>query len=192
MDLLMTVYMHDGWSRVLPLYAQAPVHAIAALDGATREELDVEIARHFETTAGLASTAWEPLRQWTDEELQELDSEFGVPEGEPRTAADVMKWEAEARDKHLVAMERYARHLGVPKVQTIGDLLDFMSLPAYFSSTTASTRSTRTHRYQQKRCRCRPAMQRPRMPTGGGGCTRGSPPESSACSTHEAWRAPTS
>ncbi|WP_316289055.1 DUF6042 family protein [Clavibacter michiganensis] len=122
----MTVYMHDGWSRVLPLYAQAPVHAIAALDGATREELDVEIARHFETTAGLASTAWEPLRQWTDEELQELDSEFGVPEGEPRTAADVMKWEAEARDKHLVAMERYARHLGVPKVQTIGDLLDFM------------------------------------------------------------------
>jgi hypothetical protein len=77
----------------------------------------------------LTGTAWEELHQWTDEELQQLDSESGLwqEDSDLRSAAEVMAEEAARREREIVAMDRYAQHLAVAPVRTMGQLLDFVT-----------------------------------------------------------------
>jgi hypothetical protein len=130
MDLFVNVFMQGGWARVLPLYAQAPLYAIAGNNGATRDEIHADLLERAETPGGLASAAWDPLHQWTDDELQELEDQYGnldAPEA-PTTAADLRAAEAATREARIADLARYAQHLGIPPIRTIADLLDLMAL----------------------------------------------------------------
>lgn len=122
--LTQDLLFRDGWSRV----TQADVLLVLvplALDGATSE--DQLHARLLERDSlGLDATAWEPLREYTDDELQALRAEFGNDEGDAESAAQANADEKHRRDRAVADMRRYAAALEVPEVHTLRDLLRFL------------------------------------------------------------------
>ncbi|QJU56258.1 DUF6042 family protein (plasmid) [Herbiconiux sp. KACC 21604] len=131
--LFQSVYLDSGWARILPNAAIEPAQIAVRLQGATLEQFHAELAGSPHSAEGLASDAWEPLHQYTDDELAELDEHFeGTPfassdEERQRTAAQVMAHEAQLRVAEVAEMDRFAAHLSVAPVRTFRDLIEFMT-----------------------------------------------------------------
>ena len=71
---------------------------------------------------------WEPLHEWTDEELRSLDEEFAdgpfaVTKEPAQTAAEVRAEEALDRTRHIEELERYRAAIGVVLVYTIATFM---------------------------------------------------------------------
>lgn len=115
-----------GWGRALPPATVVLLGEIALGGLNTRTLLDRRLRQDPHSPEGLASSAWDPLHAWTDEELAQLDAEFGGPGGEPSSAAEVRAVEAAEREKQLASMERYLAAKGLPAEHTIGALLDLL------------------------------------------------------------------
>jgi hypothetical protein len=105
--LFSRIYLHDGWSRVLPVRA---IEILPWLDEPrTRDELDdILNARLTTDERGLAATAWEPLTEWTQEELDRLGEEYGHEPTpvEQAIAEDQQRHHAQVAD---MALQRSAR-----------------------------------------------------------------------------------
>ena len=120
--LFSRVFLHDGWSRILPVRA---IEVLPWLDEPrTRDELD-DILRARLTTdgLGLAATAWEPLTEWTQRALDRLGEEYGQ---EPTPVEHALAEDQQRHDAQVADMARYSEALGVAPVRTMGDLLTFM------------------------------------------------------------------
>lgn len=115
-----------GWSRTLPPATVILLGEIAMGGVRRRELLDRKLRQNLHTPDGLDSSAWDPLHDWTDEELAGLDDTFGGAEEERPSAAEVRAEEAAERETHLATMERYLAAKNLPPEHTIGALLDLL------------------------------------------------------------------
>ena len=129
--MLSDVYFQLGWSRQLPPAALAIVSPLVTEGPLTSEELEEHLYPQAGAEQGWESPAWEPLHEWTDEELHTLradfaDTPFAAEDDEPDDAAGVMAEEARDRARRITEMASYSQALGVAEVQTVKDLLEFM------------------------------------------------------------------
>jgi hypothetical protein len=139
--LLPDIFFSRGWTPWLP--PPAIILASALLfteEPPTGGEIEQWLMQREGLAEGWAAPAWTPLRQWTDQEVQELpDQVEGNPVldlrgGRPEDAASVMAEEAEERATKLAAMDRYSAALGVNPVRTMHDLREFMLVCGLWTS----------------------------------------------------------
>lgn len=109
------------WTRFLP---HAWVILLFEVGNAplTRSELE-QVLLHHHSPNGFAGAVWDPLKEWTDDELSRMRDEFGDDEG--GTATEINAHDRRVREERLEELRRYARHLDVAEVSTLGDLLTF-------------------------------------------------------------------
>jgi hypothetical protein len=115
-----------GWSRTLPPATVILLGEIAMGGIRRRELLDQRLRQDPHSPEGLDSSTWDPLHDWTDEELARLDDTFGESGEERPSAAEVRVEEAAEREAHLANMERYLASKNLPPEHTIGALLDLL------------------------------------------------------------------
>jgi hypothetical protein len=123
------IYIDAGWQRHLPGTAIGVMHALVAGGTVTGREIGEYLdTLRPDAPGGLAAAAWEPLRPWTDAELAELAEACpgGAHGGGRRTAAEANEEDERERAEQVALLQTHATALGLPPVQTMGDLLEFM------------------------------------------------------------------
>lgn len=123
--------MDAGWQRFLPSAAISVLPEMASSGSISRERLNELLAGSKNSPEGLDSSVWEPLEEYTDESLAELDdrfegTSFARQDSRPQTAAEVNEEERISREEKIDELAGFSQHLGLPPTRTIGDLLDFM------------------------------------------------------------------
>jgi len=126
MQVLSDTLFGKGWGRTLPASMVEILTQILFEQSPTRAELDARLRQSQHSPEGLDSSAWEPLHDWTDEEIARLDEDFGQPDDEPRVASEVKTKEAGQRETNLATFERYLAAKDIPIAHTIGALLDLL------------------------------------------------------------------
>lgn len=126
MQVLADTLFGKGWSRALPASMIEVFTQILFEQPPTRAELDARLRQSRHSPEELDSSAWEPLHDWTDEEIARLDEDFGQPDDEPRAASELNAKEAAQREIDLATFERYLAAKEVPVAHTIGALLDLL------------------------------------------------------------------
>ena len=123
MQVLADTLFGKGWSRALPASMIEVFTQILFEQPPTRAELDARLRQSRHSPEGLDSSAWEPLHDWTDEEIARLDEDFGQPDDEPRAASELNAKEAAQREIDLATFERYLAE-GEPKGQSFLEWVD--------------------------------------------------------------------
>ena len=126
MHVLSDTMFGKGWSRTLPPSMIALLAGVLVERPPTRAELDACLRLSPHSPEGMDSPAWEPLYDWTDDELRELDADFGGPEDEPRLASEAKEQEAAQREADIATFERYLAAKELPSSHTLGALLDLL------------------------------------------------------------------
>lgn len=126
------IYIDNGWRRFLPNSAIAILPFLASQESASSMDLDEELRHSIHSAEGLESDVWEPVLEFTDEELRRLDEDFegtpfGAKDSEIRTAEEANAEALATRKREIAELADFSAHLGVPAVQTLADLLDFMT-----------------------------------------------------------------
>lgn len=126
--LLQDFMFGKGWSRAVPANALAIyTEMIFAEVPLTRDELHVSIAASVHTPDGLRSSVWEPLNEWTDEEIAQLDHDFPQFESsESQSAEDVTAKERAEREVAIADLDRYFESKGLKSDHTLGGLLELL------------------------------------------------------------------
>lgn len=123
-----------GWSRTLPAAAVVVMAVLTNEGPLTRAQLDEQLRPEVAGgRQGLDAPAWDPLVEYTEEELAAQRESFAGTafelddEEESRSAAEVTADEAARRQEHLAEMDSYSDALGVAPVCTLGQLVDLMA-----------------------------------------------------------------
>ncbi|MFC7597567.1 DUF6042 family protein [Terrabacter sp. GCM10028922] len=125
------VYFQLGWSRALPSSAIAILSPLVSHGPMTLEELEDWLRPEAGVERGWDAEAWEPLHEWTDDELRTQresfqDTPFASDPEEPSDAASVMAEEQALRSAHVAELDAQSEALGVAAIRTLRDLLEFM------------------------------------------------------------------
>ncbi len=127
-EVLHRVYLQGGWIRYLPPSAVHILGFMVTRGPLTRDELDAELSGRADSAGGLTSPAWEPLVQWTDEELRKLDENFPqlADADNSTTAEQAMAEDRQERAARIAEMDAASADLGLAPVRTMADVLEFM------------------------------------------------------------------
>ena len=120
-----TILSRQGWSRFLPHAGNDLVNILEA-GAATRAAIAPQLGE-VDEDLGWASPAWyepDPDDEFTDQELRELDEQFGGFGAQ--SAEEANAEEAALRAAKVAAVDGYARGLGLGPVRTAADALAYL------------------------------------------------------------------